>query len=231
MIPFIDIHTHFARSENGVVSVYNFHQKDWENRHFTEGSPLASVGLHPWFLTVENFEKDYEKLAQLIEVQSVIALGECGLDKIKGTDFDFQIHAFERQIRLAETVAKPVVVHCVKAFNEVISIKKRLNPKVPIIIHGFNQNEIILRELIKNDFFISIGAAILQEQNVSNAAKNLRHIPLNRLFFETDDKEVAIQKIYETAANILEINVSDLKNQVRDNFETTFKVFCPIIQL
>lgn len=225
MIPFIDIHTHFAHSENGVVSVQNFHQKEWENGLFTEGVGLASVGLHPWFLTVENFENDFKKLAQLVENQFIIAIGECGLDKIKGTDFNFQMYAFERQIRLAESVSKPVVVHCVKAFNEVISIKKRLNPKVPIIIHGFNQNEIILKELIKNDFFISVGAAILREQNVSNAAKNLRNIPLNRLFFETDDKKVAIQKIYEMAANILEVNVSDLKIRIRDNFETTFKVF------
>ena len=231
MIPFIDIHTHFAPSENGVVSVQNFHPKEWEKEDFTEGSPLASVGLHPWFLTVENFENDFKKLAQLIEIQSVIAMGECGLDKIKGADFDFQIHAFERQIRLAESVGKPVVVHCVKAFNEVISIKKKLNPKVPIIIHGFNKNEIILGALIKNDFFVSVGAAILQETNVSNAARNLRHIPLNRLFFETDDKEIDIQKIYEVAANILEINISDLKIQIRDNFETVFKVFCPKVQL
>ena len=49
---------------------------------------------------------------------------------------------------------KPVVIHCVKAYNELILLKKKLKPKVPWVVHGFNQNEQILNALLKNDFFI-----------------------------------------------------------------------------
>ena len=65
--PFIDLHTHRRTTASGVVAVSNFSQKDLENGQNTEGSLFASVGLHPWFLTKENFENDFEKLSQLVD--------------------------------------------------------------------------------------------------------------------------------------------------------------------
>ena len=293
--PFIDLHTHRRNTASGVVAVSNFSQKDFENRQNTEGSfdfgcripdvgealpksqilnpkskntegsLLASVGLHPWFLTKENFENDFRKITQLVDNQNIMAIGECGLDKLRGEDLAFQTVAFEAQIRLAESVSKPVLIHCVRAFNEVIAVKRRLNPTIPLIIHGFNKNVNVLNELLRHGFFISIGAAILTQnskhftQNVQNTegssnfgfrlsavgdalpkseiknstsndassfAKNLLNIPLDRLFFETDDAEnVAISTIYETAATILAKDVNDLKSIVYANFERHFQQF------
>ena len=171
--PFIDLHTHRRNTASGVVSVSNFSQKDLENGQNTEGSQfriydfgfrqappkseiinpksnkgllLASVGLHPWFLTKENFENDFKKISQLVDNQNIISVGECGLDKLRGEDVAFQTMAFEAQIRLAESVSKPVLIHCVRAFNEVIAVKKRLNPTVPLVIHGFNKNVNVLND-------------------------------------------------------------------------------------
>jgi TatD DNase family protein len=229
--PFIDIHTHRRTSAAGTISVSNFSQKDLENGVYTEGSSFASVGLHPWFLTKENHEIDFKKLSQLVHNQNVIAIGECGLDKLKGEDLAFQTAAFEAQIRLAESVSKPIVVHCVRAFGEVIAIKKRLKPTVPMIIHGFNKNEKVLTELLRHGFFISIGASILPQNGVytdlsrdyregSPFSEILRKIPLDSLFFETDDVEnVDISDIYNTAAKVLKIELSDLKSRIYKNFE------------
>jgi TatD DNase family protein len=234
--PFIDVHTHRRTTSAGVISVPNFSQKDLENGQNTEEpvpiflreSLFASAGLHPWFLTKENFKIDFEKLSQLVDNQNIIAIGECGLDKLKGEDLAFQTMAFEAQIRLAESVSKPVVIHCVRAFNEVIALKKRLKPTVPLIIHGFNKNEKILGGLIRHDFFISIGAAILPKngQNTEGSllSKNLHQIPLERLFFETDDAEnMGISEVYLAASAVLNLDLKDLKSIIYENFKIVFK--------
>ncbi len=233
--PFIDIHTHRRTTSEGVFAVPNFSQKDLENGFYTEGVGWASVGLHPWFLTGENFEHDFNKLSQFAHNQQVIAIGECGLDKLKGENLDFQTTAFEAQIRLAESVRKPIVIHCVKAFGEIIAVKKRLKPSVPLIIHGFNKNQNVLAELLRHGFFISIGAAILGKKTPQNASDTeggafsemLRQIPLDRLFFETDDAEnVRIEAVYEAAAQILGMDLNDLKSIVYENFKTCFSDCC-----
>ena len=191
MIPFIDIHTHFENTDAAVIAVLNHTQKDVVGKFISRSTQAGnkfpdyiSVGLHPWFLTKDNFENDFEKLAQHIQNQAVIALGECGLDRLKGENLAFQTMAFEAQIRLAESVQKPVIIHCVKAYNEIIALKKKLKPTIPLIIHGFNQNETILKDLVKNGFYISIGAAVSRAD--SNAAKYISQIPVNQLFLETE---------------------------------------------
>ena len=225
--PYIDIHTHRHTPSEGVITVSNYAQKDV----FTEGSILATVGLHPWFLTRENFENDFKEMSQLVHNQQVIGIGECGLDKLRGEDLAFQTKAFEAQIQLAESVSKPVVIHCVRAFSEIIAIKKRLNPSVPLIIHGFNKNEMVLKELLRHGFFISIGAAILPKKHTDSLEKTIntegasfskifQQIPLDRLFFETDDAEnVSIIEVYQVASEILKIDLSDLKSIIYENFK------------
>ena len=224
MIPFVDIHTHFKNNDADVISVLNISQQGF----IMQNTPpqYFSAGLHPWFLSKANFETDFNKLTQLIDNQSVIFLGECGLDRLKGEDLAFQTQVFEAQIRLAESKSKPVVIHCVKAFNEIIAIKKRLKPRVPLIIHGFNQNRTILYNLIKNDFYISIGTLILKKE--SNAAQALHIIPLNRLFFETDNMDMSIKTVYEKAAEVMNIDLSDLKKIIFDNFNRILTSESPV---
>jgi TatD DNase family protein len=228
MIPFIDFHTHQNYDDNGVVFVRSLSQNEWQNLgnmersdipnpFGTEGVSKFSLGLHPWFLTKENFNSDFKKLAQIVDNQSVMMIGECGLDRLKGEDMTFQTEAFAAQIQLAESSLKPVVIHCVKAYSELIALKKKLNPHVPMIVHGFNQNEQILRELLKNDFYISIGTAILRGD--SNAAKYISSIPLDKLFFETDDQRLSIKKVYEQAAKLLNVDLSILKEKIYTNFQ------------
>lgn len=223
MIPFIDIHTHFPKSKENVFSIQNFTQKEWENLPNTEGGNFASVGLHPWFLTKENADSDLQKLTQLIDYQNIVAIGECGLDKLKGESLDFQTDIFAKQIRLAESVQKPIIIHCVRAFNEVIALKKKLKPTVPMIIHGFNKNETILKELLKHGFYISIGAAILRGDK--KFEKMVLQIPTERIFFETDDVDIDVQEVYEAYCQAANVDIIDSKSIVYDNFKQRFTKF------
>ncbi|MDZ7934269.1 MAG: TatD family hydrolase [Emticicia sp.] len=112
--------------------------------------------------------------------------------RLKGSPLPLQEEIFIKQIRIAEEVKKPIIIHCVKCFNELISIKKIIRPKVPMIVHGFNNNLTIAQMLLERGFYISLGAAILQEN--SNAAQLLTQIPLEKLFLETDDAKRLIFK-------------------------------------
>ena len=221
MIPFVDIHTHFPKTDENVISIQNFSQNEWKNLFYTEGGHFASVGLHPWFLTKENNEKDFEKLAQLIENQNIIAIGECGLDKLRGESLDFQINIFTKQIQLAESIQKPVIIHCVRAFNEVIALKKKLKPTIPMIIHGFNKNETVLKELIKNGFYVSIGAALLRGSE--NFKKTVLQMPTERLFFETDDQNIDVQQIYEAYCKAADMDLNNLKSIIYENYLRNFR--------
>ncbi len=221
MIPFVDIHTHFRNDKPDVISVLNISQKDnlFHNRdslNSTVNSTYFSAGLHPWFLHADNFEADFSVLSELVKLPQVFAVGECGLDRLKGSDIAFQTTVCEAHIRLAESLSKPVVIHCVKAFYDIIAIKKRLKSQIPLIVHGFNQNQTILTELIKNDFYISIGAKVIHPN--SYATEALKWIPTNRLFLETDDIEMDIMTVYERVAELKRIDLAELKGYLFDNF-------------
>jgi TatD DNase family protein len=234
MIPFIDFHTHQNYQDSDTIVIRNLTQNEWENVSntveirnpdaFGKGPPKFSLGLHPWFLTKENFDFDFNKIIQLIDNQQVVMIGECGLDKLKGEDLAFQTDAFAAQTRLAESYGKPVVIHCVKAYNKLIVLKKKLKPKVPWVVHGFNQNEQILKELLKNDFFISVGTQILTcperiGRSSSNASRCLPLIPLDKLFFETDDTQLPVKNVYEAAGKLLDLDLGVLKEKIYKNFQ------------
>lgn len=219
MQKYIDIHTHNSKLQNDVTSLRNI----IANQPFhVEQNINYSIGLHPWYLELASKESDLSDLMKICHLPDVKAVGEIGLDRLCETNFDLQIEMFERQLLLAEQLDKPVIIHCVRAFSDIISIKKRLKPKVPIIIHGFNQNKQVLSELIRHQFYVSIGPAVLDIN--SNAFFLLDQIPKEQLFFETDESDLHISKIYEMAALRLKIPEYELIKQVNLNFETVFKI-------
>ena len=126
MKDFIDIHTHRLSDEVNVLSIKNIisNQSNIPGR-----KDFYSIGLHPWYLNQENKLTDLEILESLVKNKNVLAIGEIGLDRICKTDFNFQMEMFELQISIAEKFNKPIITHCVKAFSELMSIKKRLGAK------------------------------------------------------------------------------------------------------
>ncbi|MDR6560365.1 MULTISPECIES: TatD family hydrolase [unclassified Arcicella] len=214
MPTFINIHTHHPSVEPKTMSVINAQTASgWMD--LSVGN--FSVGLHPWYIKQENIDKDFEELAQLAKHPNVLAIGECGLDRLIDLDMNIQEEVFIRQIHLAETLQKPVIIHCVKAFSELIALKKRLNPKVPLIVHGFNNNPQICGQLVQHQFYISLGSALLNSQ--SNASKNISSIPIQQLFLETDDKICFISTIFAHASTYLTQPVEVLQEQILQNFK------------
>ena len=137
---------------------------------------------------------------------------------------------FQKQLVLAEKYQKPVVIHCVAAFHEVIEIKKKLNISVPMIIHGFSKNEQVAKSLLDNGFYLSFGKYLLRSRpETSGFGTELKdvflNIPNDRFFLETDTIEESIEEVYALAAKYKNIEIEELQKQIMSNYKDVFKVF------
>ncbi len=205
---FIDIHTHNISEENTIVNFYQDFEQSRTVKH-------CSLGLHPWYL--QNAAQDFETLQQYVHQNNVLAIGECGLDKLSQTDWILQEKYFLKQIDLANSLHKPLIVHCVRAYNECIALLE--NASVPVIFHGFNRNLNIAQMLLDKGFYLSIGGSIFQESFASAFAA----LSLEKIFFETDDKEeINIEIVYKRAAEIKNIALETLILQIENNYQKVF---------
>ena len=126
MTKFINLHTHKFSNLSDVIEVVN--QYPWE---FDSSIPNYSIGIHPWYIDESRLENDLEIIKEKLQLSECLALGECGLDKRIETPLDLQISVFKKQLEIVRQTQKPIVLHCVAAFDELIAIKKEL--KIPVI--------------------------------------------------------------------------------------------------
>ena len=130
-----------------------------------------------------------------------------------------QFMVFEQQLLFAQQVNKPVIVHCVAAFDELIAIKKKSNITVPMVVHGFSKNVAVASMLIKQGFYLSLGKHWMNNIDYREVVKT---IPLDRLFLETDSSNFSLADLYGEVAVYIGINISELQQQIFSNFETVF---------
>lgn len=203
----IDLHTHQLRS--GDFSIFNA---------FIEETTLScSYGIHPWY--VDKCANDsIEKMESLIQQENCFAIGECGLDKKSDADWNVQMNYFETQIKLSEKYQKPLIIHCVKAIQELILLKRKYQPKQVWIFHGFRKIN-VAQQLLDEGFYLSIGSALLTDNNLAQVVSEL---PLERLFLETDDKEMKIQSVYLKMMEIRQISSAQLEEAIQLNFQKVF---------
>jgi TatD DNase family protein len=181
-----------------------------------------SVGLHPWYVHEKTWQQMIGKIKSLALEETVVAIGEAGLDKAIKNPYPLQTRIFEEQLALAESLMKPLILHCVRSYSEMLAYRKKANQSLPWIFHWFNSDEQTASELIRKNCYLSFGHMLFNEQ--SKAFRVFKTIPLDQVFFETDDSGFTIQQVYERAAWIRNIQVEDLKAQIASNFKTCFKL-------
>lgn len=186
-----------------------------------DGHP-CSMGIHPWYIDPTGLNRQLEELAKYATMPNVIAIGECGLDKVTETDWQWQVTAFEAQIVLANQLKKPLIIHCVKAFDELLQLLKMHQVQVPVVFHGYNKNIELAERIIKAGYCLSFGSALLREG--SNASITLQTIPVDRFFLESDDAPIDIADIYTAAASLLKTEPDALILQLQNNFHRVFNI-------
>lgn len=215
LFPFIDIHTHQTGIGDGTVTVRNLSPGD-AIPTFT-GKNFYSIGLHPWKTGSE--KEDNERLLMMedaLEFDHVIFVGECGLDKLSVTGFDEHLRAFNAQTFMAEEYQKPLIIHCVKAWSEVVELYKKNKPSVPWIFHGYNGSAELTQQLSERNFFFSFGPMLFRE--TAKAIDSFKILPLEKIFLETDESEKNIEIVFQKGAELKEISIEEMKVAVWKNF-------------
>ena len=211
----IDLHTHVPKS-NSSIQILNAFAQDLP---IADDQNLYSAGLHPWHLARVNPEECLDLLARAMTQKNMVAMGECGLDRFTPADFAIQEWYFKKQIKIAQEHSKPLIIHCVRAFSELIRLKKEFKTTIPWIIHGYQANVQTTLQLARHHFYFSLGESML-----SHPLKKefVQFIPSDHLFLETDNSEISIDQIYSLAAQELKMDVQTLVGIVFENFHRLF---------
>lgn len=217
----LDIHTHHVAAvpRESILNVEPLRFASLVRGGKDREKPLAaphgyySVGIHPWKVP-EVEQAEWECLKEAVKHPAVLAIGEAGLDKLALGDMALQKDVFVRQILLSESVGKPLIIHCVKAFNELIELKKKYRPRMPWIVHGFRNNLNIARQLLREGIYFSLGEKY--------QAEVLREVPLERLLAETDESAIDIRTIIGRMAGEKGVETVYLCDRVDENARKIF---------
>lgn len=200
-----DFHHHNRENTYGI---YNLEPKEI----VTEKK--FSVGIHPKDID-ENWEENFEKIKEISLLPNCVAIGECGLDGLISVNENLQKEVFEKHILWANQIKKPVIIHCVKRFSEIIPFQK--TAKIPLVIHGFNKKKTIADEMLKHGFYLSFGKSVLHSLSLQSI---LKEFPLEKIFLETDDANFNIKELYQKTAEIKGISIENLHNKILKNLES-----------
>ncbi len=223
---FVDIHTHVDNQavikivdgvSEKILKTWGVHPwdvADIPDRHF-ERNEVKSRN-HRYLNDSEIFRGGDFSIPLRSSRNDELFIGEVGLDKVHKTTFDKQIKVFEEMIRLSESYRKPAIVHCVRAYSEIIEIRKKTKATMPWVIHGFNSSVETMRQLLRHDMYISLGEVLYRNEN--QAVKILKDIPVERLFFETDVSGRDIRDVYAKAATLMGCGIGFLENKIFENY-------------
>lgn len=190
-VPYVNIHTH---------------------RPTGRGIELRTAGVHPW-------DADKELVASILPLpEGTQAIGEIGLDRLRGAPWERQLSLFREQLALAQAHHMPVVLHCVRAFEAVMRELAACEPRAAIF-HGFIGSPEQARQALARGYYLSFGERTFTSPKTMEA---LHATPLSQLFLETDESQTPIGTIYARAAEVRGISVGELQRSTLNNYEHLF---------
>lgn len=177
-----------------------------------------SVGIHPE--KAFRWNNDLKaKLHELASHKQCLAIGEIGLDS--RFDLTNQQEIYAEQLKMAATLKKPVILHCVNTWYKCMSLHKQIAPDTLLIYHGFSKPSLIAEVLKYEKSIISIGAAILTNSKLRNC---IALIPIDRLLLETDNSQSDLNSIYHEIAQIKSLPLSTLEKEIIKNAKRIFNL-------
>lgn len=207
MIPYIDIHTH----KKNTIRSCSWQVMNLLPNYLVENSSF-SIGIHPWYIS-EKWREEMQLVKEKSQNLNCFAIGECGLDRVCEIDFELQKKVFIEHIAWANEVRKPLVIHCVKAFDELLKCIAKVT--VPIIIHDYGKSAELGRQLQQEGYFLSCGKAVFRKHFQGVLPK----LDITKLFLETDDSRYSIIDVYKRTSEILGCKIEELQLQIQENLK------------
>ena len=209
---FFDSHTHHPK----IHSVINLKL----NEDSITGPYIYSVGIHPWFINEPNLQNQFNWVEKVSNEKYIAAIGECGIDRAIKTPINQQKEIFIWHLNLAEKLNMPIIIHCVRAFSDIIEVLVQTKFKGILIFHDYRGNTIQTEKLNQFNCYYSFGKSIVQpNQKLQNT---FLRIPNDQILLETDDSEFSIEKIYICAAKLLNIQPEKLEQVIWSNVERIY---------
>lgn len=196
----LDIHTHhLAPQPFGVVcaSISDFHQISGQ---------LYSIGIHPWNTIANPSSEKWEMFETLAKLPCVVAIGECGIDKLRGGSLFQQILIMKRQIDISEKLNKPLVIHDVKAHDIIAAYRKKSKTTQNWVIHGFRAKPSVAKMLTDLGIYLSFGEKFNPD--------SLKSAPKDKILAETDESPLPIKSII---SKLSEVRGEDLTEVIAEN--------------
>lgn len=202
----LDFHTHRLDARDALISV--------DPRQFDpQPECWYSVGYHPWYDVDRLTTDDWVLLEQCARHPQVLAIGETGMDALRGCDLDIQAAAFLRHLQLAHAVSKPVIAHCVRTAQRLLDVRRQAGlTAVPLAIHGMRSNQRVARLLLDGGCYLSYGPRFNPDA--------LAATPLDRLLIETDDSPTSIDEVATLVAQALHLSPEKVKDTAIANVQT-----------
>ena len=186
----IDIHTH--------------------NTHPEVTSPQM-MGIHPW---------DAEKEIPLPDFEECDIVGETGLDYASTTSREAQRRLFDLHLQAAARLGKPVVIHNVKATDDVLRFLGNYPTIRKVVFHGFIGSVQMANSILRRGYYLSFGDRSLRSPRTREVIATM---DIRRLFVETDDNpNLEIEKVYNEVAKLRNMSVETLADEIDKNYEIFF---------
>lgn len=196
MIRCLDIHTHHAAPQPlAVIAVSPADFNPMEGQ-------LYSIGIHPWNTQTTAENVDWNEFERLASLPSVVAIGEGGVDKLKGAPVFKQLLTFKKQIEISEKLGKPLIIHDVKAHDIIVGLKNDMQPTQKWLVHGFRAKPTVAKMLTDAGIYLSFGEKFNPE--------SLKATPANMILAETDESLLSIQEIISGLSQVMGYDITSL---------------------
>jgi len=152
---------------------------------------LPSFGLHPWNAR-ERSTKWLEKLRACLVSHPGSAVGEIGLDRwIEGHDLPDQTAVFRAQLELSVELARPVTIHCVRAWGALWEVLRTAHlPSMGFLLHAFAGPAEMVAGFVDRGAYFSFSPSFLAERKTAQR-EIFRTLPDDRILVETDAPDLA----------------------------------------
>ena len=219
MIRCLDIHTHHVAPQPlAVIALDLISNSDSIGKLLSseetdgETTQLYSIGIHPWETEKNLSPRQWATFEKLVSHPWVAAIGECGIDKLKGGPLFKQLIVMNKQIEISEKLHKPLIIHDVKAHDVIVGLKRDLNPAQKWVVHGFRGKPSVAKMLTDAGIYLSFGEKFNPDTPIT--------VPQEKILAETDDSSLSIEEII----NNLSLNLGkEIRGVIEQN--TNFFLF------
>ena len=220
----VNIGTNLENSRTSIVLAEEF-----ENVY-------ASCGIHPSDVFYESVDEAISTIENLLSHPKAVALGEIGLDyHYEDIPAELQMIYFEKQMKLAEKLQIPVIIHDRDAHGDCLDMIKRF-PTVTGVFHSFSGSAEMAQELVKLGWYISFSGTVTFK-NAKKPKEACVVVPSDRLLIETDapyltptphrgelNRSSYVQLTAEEIARLRGVTLEEISKITTENAKRLFRI-------